>query len=347
MCTAITYAPGAHYFGRNLDLDRSLGETVTITPRRYPFAFRRAGRLEAHYAMIGVAHVADGCPLYYDAVNEKGLAMAGLNFPLSAKYQAERTDRDNVAPFEFIPWLLGQCADLEEARRLLARANLIGLPFSDHLPLAPLHWLIADRSGAVAAEPLREGLSVQDDPAGVLTNEPPFAYQMLRLNDYMQLTREAPRSSFGAGLELRPYCLGMGAMGLPGDLSSASRFVRAAFTRLNSVSGPSEAAGVSQVFHILASVAQTRGCARAEGGGYEITVYSSCCNLDSGVYYYTTYENSRITAVDLKREDLDGTEPVSYPLIREQEIWVQNEGIGASTPPGAAPPRCVFPPPGP
>ena len=175
MCTAITYASGAHYFGRNLDLDRSLGETVTITPRRYPFAFRRAGRLEAHYAMIGVAHVADGCPLYYDAVNERGLAMAGLNFPLSTKYQAERTDRDNVAPFEFIPWLLGQCADLEEARRLLARANLIGLPFSDHLPLAPLHWLIADRSGAVAAEPLREGLSVQDDPAGVLTNEPPFA----------------------------------------------------------------------------------------------------------------------------------------------------------------------------
>ena len=181
----------------------------------------------------------------------------------------------------------------------------------------------------------------------MLTNEPPFAYQMLRLNDYMQLTREAPRSSFGAGLELRPYCLGMGAMGLPGDLSSASRFVRAAFTRLNSVSGPSEAAGVSQVFHILASVAQTRGCARAESGGYEITVYSSCCNLDSGVYYYTTYENSRITAVDLNREDLGGTEPVSYPLIREQEIWVQNGEGGAFTPPGAVPPRCVFPPPGP
>ena len=124
MCTAVTYTAGEHYFGRNLDLDRSRGETVTITPRNFPFAFRRAGRLGRHYALIGAALVAEGYPLYYDAVNEKGLAMAGLNFPVSARYRPERAGADNIAPFEFIPWLLGQCADLAQTRALLARLNL-------------------------------------------------------------------------------------------------------------------------------------------------------------------------------------------------------------------------------
>ena len=324
MCTAITYTSGDHYFGRNLDLDHSYQETVTVTPRRYPFAFRRAGVLREHYAMIGMAFVVDGYPLYYDAVNETGLAMAGLNFPVSARYEPEREGVDNIAPFEFIPWLLGQCADLVQARRLLDRINLADIPFSDQLPLAPLHWLIADQRGAIVVEQTAAGLKVCDDPVGVLTNEPPFDYQMFRLKDHMQLTREAPRSSFGAELELKPYCLGMGAMGLPGDLSSTSRFVRAAFTRLNSVCGTSEEESVSQFFHILGCVAQTRGCARAGEERYEITVYSSCCNMDRGVYYYTTYENSQISAVDMHREDLDADRVVCYPLIRAQNISFQN-----------------------
>ncbi len=250
--------------------------------------------------------MAGGYPLYYDATNEKGLSMAGLNFPGNADYKAERDDCDNIAPFEFIPWLLGQCADLREARRLLARVQLINLPFSAQLPLAPLHWLIADQSGSIVVEPLPEGLKIYENPVGVLTNNPPFDYQLFHLNNYMQLSREQPRNSFAQGLELQPYCLGMGAMGLPGDLSSASRFVRAAFTKLNSVSGTSESESVSQFFHILGSVAQQRGCARAGDGRYEITVYSSCCNMDKGVYYYTTYENSQISAVDMRKENLDG-----------------------------------------
>ena len=213
---------------------------------------------------------------------------------------------------------------MAQARQLLARVSLADIPFSDALPLAPLHWLIADQSGAIVAEPLAGGLKIHENPVGVLTNEPPFDYQMFHLNNHMQLTREAPRSSFAEGLELRPYCLGMGAMGLPGDLSSASRFVRAAFTRLNSVSGPSEEESVSQFFHILGSVAQTRGCARAGEDRYEITVYSSCCSMDRGVYYYTTYENSQISAVDLHREDLDGAALAVYPLRRAPAISFQN-----------------------
>ena len=324
MCTAVTYTSGEHYFGRNLDLDHAYNETVTVTPRKYPFIFRRAAALNAHQAMIGMAFVVDGYPLYYDATNESGLSMAGLNFPASACYHPEKAGRDNISPFELIPWLLGQCANLAQAKRLLARINLADIPFSAQLPLSPLHWLIADQGGALVVESMKEGLRVYENPVGVLTNEPPFDYQMFNLRHYMQLTREAPRNSFAQGLTLKPYCLGMGAVGLPGDLSSDSRFVRAAFTRLNSVSGPSEEEHVGQFFHILESVAQARGCARAAEDRYEITVYSSCCNMDRGIYYYTTYENRQICAVDMRKEDLDGTQVVSYPLIKAQGICLQN-----------------------
>lgn len=320
MCTAIAYG---RYFGRNLDLDHAYHETVTVTPRNYPFHFRRAGKMDSHYAMIGMAHVADGYPLYYDAVNEKGLAAAGLYFPLSAVYRPEQPGRDNISPFELIPWLLGRCGSLREARELLCRLNPVNLPFNSRLPLFPLHWMIAGPDGAIAVEPAEEGIKVYDDPAGVLTNEPPFPCQMFHLASHMQLTREQPRGSFADGLGLKPYCLGLGAMGLPGDLSSASRFVRAAFTRFHAVPGQSEKEAVSQFFHILGSVAQTKGCVRTENG-FEATVYSCCCNRETGVYYYTTYENSRITAVDMRREDLDGKLPVCYPLIREQQVKYQN-----------------------
>ena len=116
----------------------------------------------------------------------------------------------------------------------------------------------------------------------------------------------------------------MGAMGMPGDLSSASRFVKAAFTRMNSVSGNSEEESVSQFFHILGSVEQQRGCVCLGEGKYEITVYSSCCNMDRGIYYYRTYENSQITAVDMHKEATDGKALIRYPMIKEQQIRYQN-----------------------
>ena len=113
-------------------------------------------------------------------------------------------------------------------------------------------------------------------------------------------------------------------MGLPGDLSSLSRFVKATFTKMNSLSGESESESISQFFHILGSVYQQRGCVHMGENQYEITIYSSCCNTDKGIYYYTTYENSQITGVDMHKENLDGSELVNYPLITGQQILMQN-----------------------
>ncbi len=331
MCTAVTYRTKDHYFGRNLDLEFSYQEAVTIMPRNYPLKYRKAkfpcvgNRLPGRqFAMIGMATVVDDYPLFYDATNEKGLSMAGLNFPGNADYKPMAEGKDNVAPFELIPWVLGQCETVAQARALLEHINLWEENFSEELPLTPLHWMVSDRQESITVEPVKEGLKVYDNPVGVLTNNPSFEMQMFFLNNFMSLTREMPENYFSKTIKLQPYSRGMGAMGLPGDLSSASRFVRAAFTKLNSVSGDSESESVSQFFHILGSVAQQRGCVHVGNGEYEITIYSSCCNTDKGIYYYTTYENSQITGVDMHKENLDGEQLVCYPRVSGQQIWMQN-----------------------
>lgn len=324
MCTALTFRTRDHYFGRSLDLEYSYDEQVCVIPRAFPLPFRCAAPLERHYAMIGMAWVREGYPLWYDAVNERGLAMAGLNFPGYAAYYPYHPGPDNITPFELIPWVLGRCAGLDEARETLARVNLLDQDFSSDLPLTPMHWLVADRTGAIAVEPMSGGLRVLEDPAGVLTNAPPLDWQLTNLRQYLSLTARPPENRFSPALELTPFSRGMGGLGLPGDLSSPSRFVRAAFTRANSRSGPGEEESVSQVFHILGSVEQQRGCAVLPDGSCEVTQYAACMNTSRGIYYYTTYDNRRINAVDLHREDLDGRELVGYPLRKGQDIFWQN-----------------------
>ena len=329
MCTAATYTTKNHYFGRNLDLEFSYHETVTVTPRRKVLPMRHTDALEEHYAMIGMAFVVEDYPLYYDATNEKGLSMAGLNFPGNAHYNAPADGRRNLASFELIPWILGQCDTVEQARNLLADVNLTDTAFSPQLPPSPLHWRVADQQESIVFEQTENGARIFDNPVGVMTNNPTFDYHMLHLQDYMNASAQLPENRLVPGVGLEPYSRGMGGFGIPGDLSSASRFVKVAFTKMNSLSGDSEEESVSQFFKILGSVEQQKGCCRLgtdEDGNLlcEYTIYSSCCNMDRGIYYYTTYENSGISCVDMHREDLDGDRMAVYELQKEPRICRQN-----------------------
>ena len=324
MCTAATYQPSGFYFGRTLDYEVSYGNRIVITPRNYPLHFRHTADRAQHYAIIGMGLVAEDYPLYYDAMNEKGLCMAGLNFVGNAVYHEPVPGKENVAQFEFIPWLLGQCADLAEAKAKLQNLQLTHTPFSDALPCAQLHWLVADRTGALVVESMADGLHLYDNPVGVLTNNPAFPEQMHRLAQYRGLSPNQPENTLAPGVDLPLISRGMGAYGLPGDLSSPSRFAKAAFTRANAKSAPEETAAVSQLLHILGSVEQQRGCCRVDNGKYEITLYTSCCSADTGTYYYTTYDNHRINAVRLTGADRDGTALQTYPLQEKQDILYQN-----------------------
>lgn len=322
MCTAISLRTADHYFGRNLDLEYGYRERVTVTPKSYPLHFRKVDTLPYHYPMIGMATVVDGYPLYYEATNGAGLSMAGLNFPKSAVYRPEQDGMDNVAPFEFIPWILGQCASVCDAEEKLKRINLVNISFSDTLPLSPLHWMISDAERSIVVEPMVEGLRIHKNPVGVMTNEPPFDYHLYNLTHNLNLSPDPATDR--SGMDLKPMSNGMGGIGLPGDYSSASRFIKAAFVKSNSVCSSSEEGSVNQFFHILGSVAMPRGAVRMKKDQYEITRYSCCCNTSKGIYYYTTYENPQICAVDMTLEDLDGSQLICYPLIERPQIYLQN-----------------------
>lgn len=229
-----------------------------------------------------------------------------------------------MASFELIPYLLGSCATVDEAEKALLKINLTDEAYSPALQPMGLHWMIADKRRCIVLEAVSEGMKIHCDPVGVLTNNPPFEMQMRYLESFMGLSPKQAENRFSASLSLSPDSRGMGAIGLPGDLSSRSRFVRAAFVRLNSVSGSGEAESVRQFFHILGSVEQVRGCNIVKNGVYEITEYTSCCNADKGIYYYTTYENPTPNAVGLFREDLDTVSLKRYPVLRSGKIAFQN-----------------------
>ena len=309
MCTAISFKTKDCYFGRNLDLERGYGESVVITPRNYEFLMRLVKPLKHHYAMIGMATVVNDYPLYYEATNEFGLSMAGLNFPGNAVYESPEGEdkKDKISPFELIPWVLGQCKKIKEVKELLEHLSLVSVNFSEQLPLSPLHWMISDKECSIVVESTKEGLKVHDNPYEVLTNNPPFEYHLMNLNNYMGLQVGPSANEFDDALPLHNYSLGMGAIGLPGDFSSASRFVRAFFVKANSVTEDDETSSVNQFFHILNAVAMPKGCVWTPNG-YEYTRYSSCCNADQGIYYYKTYDKFEILSVNMHDADLDGSQ---------------------------------------
>lgn len=324
MCTAVTFNSGHFYFGRTLDYDFSYSEKITVTPRNYAFKFRNSTDITNHFAIIGMAYICDDYPLYYDAVNEKGLCMAGLNFVGNAVYNKVDTNKTNIAQFELIPWILSQCVNVKSAIELLLKTNITDTAFSDNLPVSQLHWIIADKDKAITVEAVKEGLKIYDNPIGVLTNNPPFPEQMSRLNDYMHLSPKSPSNLFSDKLKLNVYSRGMGALGLPGDLSSGSRFIRAGFTKMNCLQGKDENGNVGQFFHILETVNQTKGCCIVGEEKYEITIYTSCCNADKGIYYYTTYNNRQINAVNMYKENLDSSELISFTVNEKQNINMHN-----------------------
>ncbi|MBR5444815.1 MAG: choloylglycine hydrolase family protein [Clostridia bacterium] len=341
MCTAIQWNG---CFGRNLDLWCSYGESVVITPGQFPFRFRCGEAMPAHYAMIGMAHVADGYPLYYEAMNEKGLAMAGLNFPGNALYHVPGTaagGQTELAPWELIPWILGNFASAGEVREAFGTFRVVNTAFREDLPNTPLHWMIADRNDCLVLECTADGQTMTADPVGVLTNSPEVACHLYRLQEYMHLSPKTPENRFFPHPEttpglpgfvpftdtFHPCSGGMGAVGLPGDWSSASRFVKAAYLRANAIPGETAEGNMVRFFHMLEAVAMPAGAVIVPYQGEEvpeITVYACCMDLTDGVYYYKTHENSRITAVDLHGAAPDGTELVIYPMETKTDIRYVN-----------------------
>ncbi|WP_288342061.1 choloylglycine hydrolase [uncultured Dubosiella sp.] len=325
MCTALNYTNGHHYIGRNLDWDFDFPNDVVVTPRNYPFQWRNGKTCTSHNALIGMAIIQNDYPLYFEAANDKGLGMVGTAFAGFAKYFPKAEGKDNVATFELIPYVLTQASTLQEARALFDNMNIWDIPFSEQQPTSPMHWIVGSKEGSFVVESTKDGLKVYDNNWGVLTNAPTFDWMSYNMANYVNLTRHEPTIQFAPdmkGIDL--FSRGLGSSGLPGGVDSVSRFVRVAFTNLNSVCDLDPQKNVAQFFHILSNVQQVRGEAEIKPGVFEITQYACCIDTDTGIFYYSTYYNQSLTAVDMNKEDLEAKTLVSYPVLKEFQFHAQN-----------------------
>lgn len=312
MCTVVTLKKGSLFFGRNMDIDFDFGQQAVILPRECPVVTGNAGTLLRHYALIGTARMEDGVPMYAEACNEKGLCMAGLNFPGNAVY-AERAKegKTSLATFELIPYVLGKCASVKEATELLQNAEITSDAFKPTLPVAPLHWIVVDETGSVTVERTQKGLAVYDNLLGVLTNNPPFPFHLKNVKKYAGLSASFDQNS-GARVDKTDFSEGLGAVGLPGDFSSPSRFVKAWFLLENSICGESVKEKVSQTFHILSAVAMIRGAVKTESGREDVTAYSCCIDARRHAYYYKTYDSLAVRRIRLSEKYASGDKPVVF-----------------------------------
>ena len=310
MCTAITVGGTSAIFGRTLDLERSLGEVLVLAQRAAPIPGLAA---TDHPAILGTAILSGGAPLFFDAMSEHGLAAAALNFPCSAAYLADRAGKTNIPSYAFIPFILANAKSLAEAKHLAATLNVTPDSFAPDLPATPMHWMISDGREAIVVEPRECGLVVYDSPCGVLTNEPPYDYQLRRLADFRALTPADPESRL-LSPPPRIDSGGLGALGLPGDPSSTSRLVRAAYARAYTSSDGSEWGEVSRFFHIAETVAVPDGCSRDRSGNPTRTVYTCCYDLTHFAYYVRTYASHRLHSLAPVELDLSGGQTLAIPF---------------------------------
>lgn len=324
MCTCIKFNTNNLYFGRNLDLEYRFGEKVVITPRDYEFNLRDYVKFSTKYAIIGMAALADNFPLYADAANEKGLCMAGLYFPNNAVYNETKNNHINIASFELIPWVLGNFSTISELRNDLKRLNITNKCFNKMLPVAQLHWMISDISESIVLEQTESGLNIYDNPFDVLTNNPPFYYHKTNINNYLNISAKYAENRFSKKLDLRGYGQGMAMLGLPGDVTPTSRFVRAVFNKFNSSTCNNDEESISQFFHILDSVSMIKGTVITDKDNLDMTTYSSCINASKGIYYYKTYYNNQINAVRLNEKNINSESLEIWELEEKQNINICN-----------------------
>lgn len=329
MCTAlcIKSEEGKVFFGRNMDLAYSFNQSPIFFPRNYQYEDKATNEtISIKKAILGMGTVIDNHPALAEAMNEKGLACAGLNFARYAYFESKPTPgKTNVTPYDFILWVLSSHESVEEVEENIKNIEIIDIPINQNTPIPTLHWMITDRSGkSIVVEKTKNKFIVHQNPVNVMTNDPTFDWHVTNLNEYMKLKPEHPKTVTWGEKELKGLGIGAGTLGMPGDFSSVSRFVRIAYLRAHMPVIKDDATAITQFFHMLDFVKMVRGGVITEEGQEDLTLYSSCMDLTQGIYYYKTYENNRINVVSMANEILDGSELKTFAYMNQQDMNAQN-----------------------
>lgn len=312
MCTALTLTTteNNHLFGRNMDLEYSFNQSIIFIPRNYTVVNTVNQKTNQNkYAILGMGTMFAGYPTFADVMNEKGLAIAGLNFPKYAKFPKEQVEsKINIPVYDFSLWIVSNFADLNEVKNQIDDIVLIDEPILENIPTAPLHFIITDKTGdSIIVEQTKDGFKWFKNPVGVLSNAPTFDWHLINLSQYADLQFTPNIGTTISNYKLTPHGQGDGLMGLVGDFSPASRFVRTCVLRDATINNCKNITK-QQFFHILNNVAMVDGSVITIEGHNDITQYTSCMDLDNLVYYYNTYNSMGVNVISMGKLDLNSNE---------------------------------------
>lgn len=303
MCTAVflqtpTSVP---YFGRTMDFSYPLDPEIYFCPAGYKWQGILLGEeFQTTHRFMGIGQ--NLSPVTFaEGVNERGFAVASLYFPGYAQYDMpDSTDSTSVTSTGLLTYLLGNCACVDHAASILPALHIVGVKDAVTHTVAPLHWIMADSSGAcMVIEKDAQGLHLIDNPIGVLSNSPDFTWHMTNLRNYACVTPQQEAQVTWNGVTLTPFGQGAGTLHLPGDYTPPSRFVRTAYMKCHTLLPREDNEAVPSCFHILESVSIPKGCVMTSRQTPDYTQYTSFINLASQEYFFRTYRNSQITAVPM------------------------------------------------
>ncbi len=313
MCTVVTYKGNGNYVARNLDVAFSYNEEAVFVPRNVKFNFRHIEDLTSHYSIIGIGTRIKDVPLFYEACNEYGLFIAGLNFPGNAKYYDYQDDKHNLAPWELTPYLLGSFKTVKEVSEFLKELNILNEPYMENLPNAPLHYYISDKDEAIIIETTEDGMNVYPAEYKTMTNNPPYPQH----KQYADMILAKVSNDYKKASSVEEQCVGLAGVGLPGDASSKSRFVKAAFL----AKYQTEKSYTGEIMHgvrIMDQVSMMKGTVKCEDNSDDYTVYSVVYDLDNFKMYYKLYDSSSAKYAEFESTDKNLSNYVYAPLERNE-----------------------------
>jgi len=300
--------------GRTIEFDREIDMSVAVIPRNFKFIGDipngNGMAYKSKYAAIGI-YCFDHKVLM-DGMNEKGLVAAAFYFTGYAQYAKITTENQTKAlsPIEFTNWILTQFATIEEVKAALDSVVIAPTILSDWGPTPPpMHYIVYDKYGkSIVIEPIHGTLVVYENKIGVITNSPTFDWHLTNLRNYINLTPFNVKPIHLRGLELAAFEGGSGMVGLPGDFTPPSRFVRAAIFSSAAIPSKNSDESVNQAFHILNQFDIPVGVVRQKDQTnitFEYTLLTCVKDHHMMKYYYRSYDDQTIRFIDFKQFDLD------------------------------------------
>lgn len=317
MCTSLKLKYKDNYvFGRNLDLEYHFNEGVIAIKETYLMKYKFLKEEIVNKKIMGIGSLIDNYPLFAEAMNEDGLCIAGLNYPGNAYYHKDsQENKINLAPYELINYLLIKAKTVDEVKKLSQNIHLVAKSFKEGLPLSYLHYLISDKDKSIVLEPDKDGIKIYDNPYEVLTNNPSFPFHLENIKQYGNLSNKYYLNNLTSKSDLKPYCIGLNAHGLPGDSSSPSRFIKTLYLkeRMEETLSINDNL-VNEAFHIFASVGVIKGAALTSENKSEITIYTSVLDPINFIYYYKTYEEMSVKKIVYSSIDFNDTKITYFKL---------------------------------